>query len=91
MNRDNANESQIRVLLESDLLLAPEDFSKRVLREIEVEAFTADAPHSTTSDKNATIGMLQWWQWLAVAAGSLIGMAQVSRFIFGFWLSAAVG
>jgi len=89
MNRDNTNEMHIQLLLESDLLQAPADFNDRVLREIEKEALVSDRL-SDTQNKSSN-GVVEWWQWLAVAVGSLIGMTQVSRFIFGFWLSAAVG
>jgi len=91
MNRDSTDEMQIQLLLESDLLHAPEDFSQRVLQEIEREAFVSDSASDTPHKEVISNGLLEWWQWLAVAVGSLVGMTQVSRFIFGFWLSAAVG
>lgn len=92
MNKDMTNEQKIQLLLESDLLQAPANFNDRVLREIERQApasVTDDNRHKPNEDRSTVI--LEWWQWLAVAGGSLVGMTQVTRYIFGFWLSAAVG
>ncbi len=92
MNKDMKNEQKIQSLLESDLLQAPADFSDRVLREIERQTQSSGADDSRHEpDEDSATHMIEWWQWLAVAGGSLVGMTQVTRYIFGFWLSAAVG
>jgi len=92
MSKEKNSELQIQLLLESDLLEAPTDFTERVLREIEFEA--PDQTNNALTNnlqEDTSAELIAWWQWLAVAGGSLVGMTQVTRFIFGFWLSAAAG
>jgi hypothetical protein len=79
-------EAEILALLETDLVHAPVDFSQRISAKIQHNASTESADQHIEA---AAHNSYSWWQWLAMVGGSVLGMTQVARFIFGYWLSVA--
>lgn len=79
-------EAEIQALLETDLVHAPVDFSQRIIAKIKHDTSAEPTNHLMQAD---TYHHYTWWQWLAMISGSVLGMTQVARFIFGYWLSVA--
>jgi len=79
-------EAEILALLKTDLVHAPVDFSQRISAQIKHDASAEFTNHTMEADAH---NHYTWWQWLAMVGGSVLGMTQVARFIFGYWLSVA--
>lgn len=65
-------------LLKSDLLSVPEDFSRRVMRQVHMQPVPV-----VTSTRRERL------QWLALLAAAGLGMSQVLAFIFGMWATTS--
>lgn len=64
------------------------DFRDRVMQNI--AAFERDQDN-TNAVSPVVLQSVPWWQWLALTAGSLVGIGQVMRFIFSVWFVTAAG
>lgn len=67
-------------LLSEPLLQPPDDFTERVMQRI--QTLPAPAPSRRRAG---------WLAWLALAAGALLGAAQLAGFMFGIWTAATAG
>ena len=67
-------------LLSEPLLQPPADFTERVMQRI--QTLPAPAPSRRRAG---------WLAWLALAAGALLGAAQLAGFMFGIWTAATAG
>jgi hypothetical protein len=67
-------------LLESGLLEPPADFSERVMQRI------AGLPLPARRSRSWEI-----LQWLALAGGGILAIAQLAGFMFGVWAAVAAG
>ena len=67
-------------LLSEPLLQPPADFTERVMQRI--RALPAPAPSRQRAG---------WLAWFALAAGALLGAAQLAGFMFGIWTAATAG
>ena len=65
-------------LLKADLLSVPQDFSRRVMREV----YAQPLPHAASTKRERL-------QWLALLAAAGLGLSQVLAFIFGMWATSA--
>jgi hypothetical protein len=72
--------------LASDLLEVPEDFAQSVMTRVHELPLPLVANHPPAADRSR-----EWMQWLALIAGAILGMAQLSGFIFGIWAASTVG
>ena len=68
----------IDALLGADLLTVPDDFSRRVMREV----YQQPLPKAVSSKR-------EHWQWLALLVASGLGLSQVLGFFFGMWAASA--
>ena len=72
-------------LLAHGLLEVPEHFAQTVMARVdELPPPIADSPSAAERSR-------QWLQWLALAAGAVLGVAQLSGFIFGIWAASTAG
>jgi len=67
-------------LLSEPLLQPPADFTERVMQRI--QTLPAPAPSRRRAG---------WLAWLALAAGALLGAAQLAGFMFGIWTASTAG
>ena len=67
-------------LLSEPLLQPPADFTERVMQRI--QTLPAPAPSRQRAG---------WLAWFALAAGALLGAAQLAGFMFGIWTAATAG
>lgn len=68
----------IDILLNTDLLAVPEDFSRRVMAEVGLQP----APGTASGGRERL-------QWLALLAAGGLGLSQLLAFIFGVWAASA--
>lgn len=71
-------QQQLDAMLSEDRLQAPDDFTQRVMQEIQ----TSQPVHKPSL-------LTQWLQWVALAGGFLLGAQQLLSFMFGVWLATA--
>lgn len=67
-------------LLKAGPLQVPEGFSGRIMQRIQY------LPLPERDSKP-----LEWLQWLALAGGALLGLEQLTAFMFGVWLASSAG
>jgi hypothetical protein len=70
--------------LASDLLEVPEDFAQAVMTRVHELPLPAGRP--PTADRSQ-----EWLQWVALIGSAIVGLAQLSGFIFGIWAASTVG
>jgi hypothetical protein len=73
-------------LLASDLLEVPQDFAQSVMTRVRELPLPLIAVLPPAADRSK-----EWLQWLALIGGAILGMAQLSGFIFGIWAASTVG
>lgn len=71
-------QQQLDAMLSEDGLQAPDDFTQRVMQEIQA----SEQVHQPSL-------ISQWLQWAALAGGFLLGAQQLLSFMFGVWLATA--
>lgn len=76
----NTHNDPLEQLLQTDLLQAPEDFTARVMERIQ---------YLPLPERDAR--PLEWLQWLALVGGALLGLEQLTAFVFGIWVASAAG
>jgi len=71
--------NDLEQLLRSDLLSVPDDFSDRVMRNIQYLPLPTKRP-----------GWREHLQWLAMGGAMIFGVMEVFAFMFGIWTAASV-
>jgi hypothetical protein len=72
--------------LASDLLEVPEGFAQTVMSRVHELPLPLIAELPPTADQPK-----EWLQWLALIGSAILGVAQLSGFIFGIWAASTVG
>ena len=77
-------------LLRQGLVRVPENFHTEVMQQVATyerarQQSNHTAPQTGQQMVQESAG-LEWWQWLALVAGGVLGAGQVIRFIFAVWL-----
>ena len=67
-------ENELDILMQTELLSVPSDFTERVMNEIHLDL------HATPREK-----LRKSFQWFALISGAVIGLFELVTFIFGIW------
>lgn len=88
----------VEALLKISIVHPPSDFSDKLVQRISLEA---DATHVLASENlkvnqphpriNNSQVKTPVWQWLALIAGSALGLVQTTGFVLGVWVATAAG
>jgi hypothetical protein len=73
-------------LLASDLLEVPQGFAQTVMARVRELPLPLNAELPPTADQPK-----EWLQWLSLIGSAILGVAQLSGFVFGIWAASAVG
>ena len=85
----NELDEKTEALLRDGWASPPPEFRDTVMRNI--AAFEREREKATDNVNPVVLQSVPWWQWIAIAAGSVVGVGQVMRFIFSVWFVTAVG
>ena len=82
-----------------ELLAVPENFTNKVLQEIEASDAIAGNTNVAKSAEALAAGLVnsqvsqksEWWQWVALIGGGIPALLQILDFIFSAWNVASLG
>lgn len=78
-------------LLKEGLVHPPHDFRDSVMQNIAAYERQQSHHKERQSANPVVVPSVPWWHWVALTAGSLIGVGQVLRFIFSVWFVTTAG
>lgn len=82
---------QTEALLREGLVQPPADFRDRVMQQVAEHERHRCQVDQADRTKVSHSSHLSWWQWLVLLPGSVIGAAQVMRFVFSMWFATSAG
>lgn len=86
----NEIDERTEALLRDGWASPPPEFRDTVMQNI--AAFEREKLHAEQFERvPVVLQAVPWWQWIALTAGSVIGVGQVMRFIFSVWFVTAAG
>lgn len=85
----NELDQKTEALLRDGWVGPSSEFRDTVMQNI--AAFEREREQATDNIYPVVQQTVPWWQWLAIAAGSIVGAGQVIRFIFSVWFVTAAG
>ncbi len=85
----NELDKKTEALLRDGWASPSSEFRDSVMQNI--AAFEREREKATDNTCPVVQQTVPWWQWIAIAAGSMVGAGQVMRFIFSVWFVTAAG
>ncbi len=80
----------LEILLRTDLLRPPNDFTQRVMQRIQPRQYATTRTSIGLEERTRRWNRLRWLAAaMGLAGGGLLGLSQLASFVFGLWLASA--